>query len=74
MTKKHFYWMVIGAVFVTVFLMYNFNAIAEKEYNPSEAVFTTDKTDRMLIKEIHANQVQTLALLTEIKALLQTPK
>jgi hypothetical protein len=74
MTKKHFYWMVIGTVFVTVFLMYNFNAMAGKEYSPSEIVLPTDKTDRMLLKDIYANQAEILALLREIKALLQAPK
>lgn len=63
----------ISAVLATMILMTSFNAIA---YTKSSATggFDTDKSERTLIKEIYFNQKQTIALLNEIKSMLQASK
>jgi len=73
MVKKYFNWPVISAVLVTIVVMGGFNTLAYTQGN-TEGSFSTDKTDRTLIKEIYSNQMQEIALLNEIKSMLQASK
>lgn len=68
--------------YLTVFscvlvLLFSLNVMAQ--YGGSKEVessmpFATDKTDRTMLKEILVNQGKTLALLSEIKSMLQEKK
>jgi len=58
MKKKFFNWPVMGVVLVTMLLMVNINAMAYKDSDLTKPAFSTDKSDRSLIKEILVNQKQ----------------
>lgn len=74
MANKHGKWSIIGALLAGMLLMSGFNVIAPKNGGAQAEQYNTDKTDRTLIKEIHANQQQVLSLLREIKGMIQTSR
>lgn len=64
----------VGLFLVIMMLMAGYSVITYKESHASDGAFVTDKTDRMLIKDILVNQQETLSLLKEIKGMLEAPK
>jgi hypothetical protein len=70
MSKKIWGYMIAGCMSLAVIIMLGLNVMAADSTMP----FATDKTDRTLLKEILVNQDKTLALLQEIKALVQAKK
>jgi hypothetical protein len=64
----------VGLFLVIAMLVGGYNVLIYKEGHASDGAFVTDKTDRMLIKEVLVNQQETLTLLKEIKAALDAAK
>ena len=71
MTKKYFGRLAVGFLFITMILAVSLNLMAYQEGETQAPVFATDKSERTLIKEVLVNQGEMLALLREIKAMLQ---
>ena len=71
MAKKNVYFWAVGAVLAAAVLVLGFNAQAYKISEESKDAITTDKSDRTILKEILLNEQEILALLKEVKTMLQ---
>jgi hypothetical protein len=70
MQKKYLGYVIVGGISLALILMLSLNVMAAGNQVP----FTTDKSDRTILKEILVNQGRTQAMLKEIKVLLQEKK
>lgn len=71
MRKRYSNYLVSGIVSVILILVFGLNVMAAHD---GKIPYTTDKSDRTILKNIITNQETTHALLNEIKALLQEEK
>lgn len=73
MVKKNVQFWAAGIILTTVVLLW-FNAQAYEIGEDTRYAVQSDKSDRTILKEILLNQEETLALLKDIKAMLQAGK
>ncbi|MCK5014703.1 MAG: hypothetical protein KAS66_12885 [Candidatus Omnitrophica bacterium] len=71
MQRKHLGYIMAGCISLIFILVLNLNVMAQ---GGSQIPFSTDKSDRTILKEVLVNQGKTHALLKEIKVLLQEAK
>ena len=73
MQRKHVSYMIAGCMLFVFILMMSLNVMAAYD-GGSQIPFSTDKSDRTILKEIIVNQQKTHAILKDIKTLLQEAK
>ena len=71
MARKYSSYIIGGVASIILILMLSLNVMAA---NDGAIPFSTDKSDRTILKEILTNQRKTHALLGEVKVLLQKAK